>query len=58
MLALRPLPEVSLVLKWLVYTPRAPYNLYRPGSRYQSRQADSAKPSYFLTPNHLAATST
>lgn len=49
-LALRSLPEVSLVLRWLMYTPRVLYNLYRPGSRYQSRQANSAKPGYFLTP--------
>lgn len=42
-LALRSLPEGSLVLTWLVYTPRVLYNPYRPGSRYQSRQANSAK---------------
>lgn len=48
-LALRPLVEVSLVLKWLVYTPSILYNLCRPGSRYQSGQADSAKLGCFLT---------
>lgn len=57
-LALRSFPEVSLVLGWLVHTPRALHNLYRLGSRYQSRQADSAKLSYFRTPNNLVAPNT
>lgn len=50
-----PFPEVSLVLRQLEYTPRALYNLYRPGSRYQSGHADSAKLGYFLTPNNQVA---